>query len=203
MSEKFVLALDQGTTSSRAIIFDKKGAGFVIMCLSLCIPEIVGADLFTDFISSRTVWIYRFIYLLLILFAFKGYLKRLIKPKIGYIFACSLVLVISLFYGGDEFVSWLYRLLTISVFVYACRNDRMSFEEIFCCLTVIIVICGLYALVEYFFRVSPYLFIRETSNIFDDKFYRAAGLHGNSLILTGVVISYFALLLIKLKIKYL
>lgn len=182
------------------ILFNKKGVGFVIMCLSLCIPEIVGADMFEDFISSRTVWIYRFSYLLIILFALKGYLKRLIKPKTGFIVFCILILGISLFHGGDEMVSWLYRLLTISVFVYACRNDRMSFDEIFCCLTVVIVICGVYALVEYFFRISPYLFIRETSSIFDDKFYRAAGLHGNSLILTGIVISYFALLLIKLKL---
>ena len=33
MKEKFVLALDQGTTSSRAIVFDHKGE--ILGCLAL------------------------------------------------------------------------------------------------------------------------------------------------------------------------
>lgn len=179
-----------------------KGATFVIIAIGICLPFLSGADDTTkEFIAVHFCWLNRALYIS-ILTVFIFYLSgRKKTEKFLPILALQLIsigLVIdSLRFGISEAISALYTILAIPIMFYNCYKGRENWNDIFQMFTVLFIGMSIYAILDFFFKIGPYVPLHKGSIFYLNDFFRTGSLLGNSLCLTAFLMAYHVVLFIN------
>ena len=180
---------------------DKKGVSFVIIAIGLCLPFFSRIDDTTKlFFAIHFSWLNRAIYISAI-FLFIIYLNKKKRP-IDRFFPSSLLKLISvcfviecLRFGFSEAISSLFILLTIPIMYYICYKGHEGWNDVFYMFTLFFICLSVYAILDFFFMIGPYVPLRK-GFVFFDEFFRTGSLLGNSLSFTAFLMAYHTILFI-------
>lgn len=180
--------------------YNIKGSIFVVMAIALCLPFVpMMEDTAAVFFADKFKWLNRTIYISILLsFLFiinkkhKASSKSISKK---YLVLISFGMVInSLRFGVSEAISTLFVLLAVPIMFYISYRGRENWNDLYYMFTVFFFCLTIYAVIEFFFKVGPYMPLR----IFSYKdYFRVGSLLGNSLCLTGFLMAYHVMIFIN------
>lgn len=168
-----------------------KGASFVIISLALCIPQVAGlkeAGLFNGItLSLRLCILYGVLYYSRSSFSI---------PNIGAFVLGGIMILLDVVYGTKNWFLWINTIIYTHLFFLVCLHDKIHLETLYKLSSLLVIIYGFYAILQFHLGIVPYLPIYISANPLYTTSVHAVGLSGHYIILSVVLLLYNSILLI-------
>lgn len=174
---------------------NRKGFSFVIISMCLCYPAAFSSG--TDVGGNYLVLEKTLCIIPLILSSFFYFFHRNRKENVvAYHFALFYLLYSII--QSDNLLQCLFRVVGTHIAFYIGYNDGLNKEDIFKLFTLSFIFVSIYAGLEYYMKICPYIGIYLSSNAYSNTLIpRAIGLMGNPLLLCCIAVFYQAIIFVN------
>lgn len=177
------------------LLKNRKGVSFVIISMCLCYPAAfkMGTDVGDNYlVLEKALFI---IPLILSSFFYFVHIDRK-KTIVAHLFVLFYLLFSIM--QSDNLLQCLFRIVGTHVAFYIGYNDSLSKKDIFKLFTLSFIFVSIYAGLEYYMKICPYIEIYLSSHAYSNTLIpRAIGLMGNPLLLCCIAVFYQAIIFVN------